>query len=255
MNTKRFSRNTKLTLACAAALIALTAPALTVPALAQDQKAQEQQADQHDSALAQQAKARAGKAAGQGVSNEKVPNPPRIEDSYPLASDADRAKTSKDLQQTVVDLLALFNDHKEAHWNLNGPLYLPLHEFYQEQADMYRKYADVFAERNLSLGYSIDGRYRTIATTSTLPDMPGGYITDNESLKLLIDRVTLFQKETYKVMREVDATDPVTSNKYQDLLYDVDHNLWQLRIHLKKPGGLGQDLPWAGQQSRDRAGQ
>lgn len=120
---------------------------------------------------------------------------------------------------------------------------------------MYRKYADVFAERNLSLGYSIDGRYRTIAATTTLPDMPGGYITDNESLKLLIDRVTIFQKKTYQSMREVSDSDPVTANKYQDLLYDVDHNLWQLRIHLKKPGGLGQDLPWAAQQGRDRAGQ
>ena len=237
-------------IACVAAMFTLAGAAC-----AQGQSAADQKADQHDAGLAQQAKTRAAKAAGQGQSNEKVPNPPRIEDSYPLASDADRAKSSKDIQQTVVDLLTLFNDHKQAHWNLNGPLYLPLHEFYQEQADMYRKYADIFAERNLSLGYSIDGRYRTIATTSTLPDMPGGYLTDNESLKLLIDRVTIFQKKTYQSMREVNDSDPVTSNKYQDLLYDVDHNLWQLRIHLKKPGGLGQDLPWAAQQGRDRAGQ
>ena len=223
-------------------------------AQAQSQQAQDKQADQHDAALGQQAKTRAEKAAGQGVSNEKVPNPPRIEDSYPLASDADRQKSSKDIQQTVVDLLALFNDHKQAHWNLNGPLYLPLHDFYQEQADLYRKYADTFAERELSLGYSVDGRYRTIAATSTLPDMPGGYMTDNETLKLLIDRLTIFQKKTYQSMREVESSDPVTANKYQDLLYDVDHNLWQLRIHIKQPGGLGQDLPWAAQQGRDRAG-
>ncbi len=248
MNRNFFPKNAKPLIGCIAATLALAAPALA-------QSAQDQQANQHDAALAQQAKSRASKAAGQGVSNEKVPNPPRIEDSYPLSSDADRAKSSKDTQQSVVDLLALFNDYKEAHWNLNGPLYLPLHEFYQEQADMYRKYADVFAERTLSLGYSVDGRYRTIAATSTLPDMPGGYITDNESVKLLIDRVTIFQKGTYKSMREVSDSDPVTANKYQDLLYDVDHNLWQLRIHLKKPGGLGQDLPWAGQQGRDRAGQ
>ena len=246
----------KFVFACAAATFALAGAACAQGQGAQDQKsAQDQKADQHDASLIQQAKARAGQAAGQGQSNEKVPNPPRIEDSYPLASDAERAKSSKNLQQTVVDLLALFNDYKLAHWNLNGPLYLPLHEFYQEQADTYRKYADVFAERNLSLGYSIDGRYRTIAATSTLPDMPSGYITDNESLKLLIDRVTIFQKKTYQSMRGVNDSDPVTSNKYQDLLYDVDHNLWQLRIHLKKPGGLGQDLPWAAQQGRDRTGQ
>ena len=46
-------------------------------------------------------------------------------------------------------------------------------------------------------------------------------------------------------MRDVSDCDPVTANKYQDLLHAVDHNLWQLRIQLKKSGGLGQDLPWA----------
>ncbi len=234
---------------------ALGAAFLTLAGAAHAQTAQDQKANQHDAALQQQATSRAAKAAGQGKSNEVVPNPPRIEDSYPLDSEATRTKSSKHLQQTVVDLFSLFNDFKEAHWNLNGPLYLPLHEYYQTQADTYRKYADVFAERNLSLGYSIDGRYRTIAATSTLPDMPGGYITDNGSLQLLIDRLTVFQKETYQDMRDVNDSDPVTSNKYQDLLYDVDHTLWQLRIHLKKPGSLGEDLPWAAQQTRDRAGQ
>ena len=100
----------------------------------------------------------------------------------------------------------------------------------------------------------MDGRYSTIAKTSTLPEMTGGYITDNESLQLLIDRVTVFQKEVYQDIRATQDSDPPTSNKYQDLAYDVDKNLWQLRIFLQKPGGLGQDLPWVAQQGRDRAG-
>lgn len=224
-------------------------------AQAQSSSAQTQQDNQHDTRLAQTAQARGQKAAGQGQSNEKIPSPPRVEDSYPLTSDAARDKSSKDLQQTVVDLLSLFNDYKEAHWNLNGPLYFSLHDYYQGQADLYRKYADVFAERELSLGYSIDGRYSTISSTSTLPQMPAGYITDNESLQLMIDRVTVFQKEVYKDIRDTQDSDPPTSNKYQDLAYDVDHDLWKLRILLKKPGGLGENLPWAAQQSRDRAGQ
>ena len=75
--------------------------------------------------------ARGQKAAGQGVSNERIPSPPRLEDSLPLAGEADRAKSSKILQQTTVHLLTLFNDYKQAHWNLNGPLYISLHEYYQ----------------------------------------------------------------------------------------------------------------------------
>ena len=61
----------------------------------------------------------------------------------------------------------------------------------------------------------------------------------------LVDRVTIFQKEMYRAMRDVSDCDPVTANKYRDLLHAVHHNLWQLCIQLKKSGGLGQDLPWA----------
>ena len=183
-------------------------------------------------------------------SNEKLPQPPVVTNSYPLANEADREKTVKLTQQLVVDLLATFNDYKEAHWNLNGPLYLVLHEYYQGQADYYRKEADVFAERTLHMGYSVDGRYSTIARTSTLPEMPAGYITDDDSLKLMIERVTVLDKEIYSDIAALNNSDPVTSNQLQDLAYVTDKNLWQLRIHLAKPGGLGADLPWAAQQSR-----
>ena len=227
---------------------------LAATGAAHAQSAEEKQAQQTDMRLQQDALARGNRAENQGQSVEKVPSPKRIEDSLPLPSDATRQKSAQILQQTTVDLLSLFNTYKEAHWNLSGPLYLPLHEFYQEQADMYRKYADVFAERQLSLGFSVDGRYQTIARTTKIPDMPAGYLTDNESLKLLIDRVTVFQKEVYQYIRDTSESDPPTSNKFQDLAYDVDHNLWQLRIHLKQPGGLGENLPWAAQQMHDRAG-
>ncbi len=214
-----------------------------------------QESSQTDTRTAREITSRASKAAGQGLSNEKLSQPKRLEDSYPLASDRDREKNAKLLQQLVVDLLATFNNYKELHWNLSGLLYLPLHEFYQEQADYYRKQADAFAERVLSLGYSIDGRYATTARTTKIMELPSGYITDNESLKLQVDRIAILQKEIYVAIRETNESDPPTSNKLQDLAYAVDHTLWQLRIHLAKPGGLGQDLPWVSQQSRDRTGQ
>ncbi len=236
--------------------VSLTALALCGVTLAQeaDLKPSDQKANQTDAKIGREAAARADRAKGPNPSVEKLPQPKRIEDSYPLPSDADREKTAKLLQQLVVDLLALFNQSKEAHWNLNGPLYLPLHEQYQEQADYFRAKADVFAERNLALGYSVDGRYSTIARTTKIPDFPGGYVTDTESLKLLIDRITVLQKEVYQDLRAIQDSDPPTSNQLQDLAFGVDKNLWKLRIHLQKPGSTGQDLPWTGQQGRERAG-
>lgn len=101
----------------------------------------------------------------------------------------------------------------------------------------------------------MDGRYSTISKTTKISEFPAGFVTDNESLKLLIDRITILQKQVYQNIKDTENTYAPTSNKYQDLAYMVDKNLWQLRIHLQKPGSSGQDLPWTAQQGRDRAGQ
>ena len=176
--------------------------------------------------------------------------PVRVEYSYPLKGDQERTKSVKALQQLTVDLLALHNMYKEAHWDLTGPLYVPLHEYFQQQADFYRQQADLFAERVLHLGAAIYGRFSTIARTTKLAEMPEGYLTDDHSIKLLLDRVTVLQKEIYQLIGETEESDPPTSNKLQDLAYSLDKNLWQLRAHLQKPSSRRGDLPWVGRQGR-----
>jgi starvation-inducible DNA-binding protein len=180
--------------------------------------------------------------------------PGRIEYSYPLKGDPERAKSVKALQQLTVDLLALQNMYKEAHWDLTGPLYLQLHEYFQQQADFYLVQADLFAERVLHLGSSVDGRYSTIARTTKLAELPDGYLTDDHSLKLLLDRVTVLQKEIYELIGETAESDPPTGNKLQDLAYSVDKNLWHLRAHLQKPSSRRGDLPWFRYQGADPSG-
>jgi len=146
-----------------------------------------------------------------------APQSGRIEYSYPpLKGDQERSKSVKALQQLTVDLLALHNMYKVAHWDLTGPLYVPLHEYFQQQADFYLQQADLFAERVLHLGASVDGRFSTIASTTKLAEMPDGYLTDDHSLKLLLDRVTVLQKEIYDLIVETEASDPPSSNKLQD---------------------------------------
>jgi starvation-inducible DNA-binding protein len=134
--------------------------------------------------------------------------------------------------------------YKEAHWDLTGPLFLPLHDYFQRQADFYLQQADLFAERVVQLGASVDGRFSTVASTTRLAELPDGYLTDDHALKLLLDRVTVLQKEIYGLIGETGESDPPTSNKLQDLAYAVDKDLWQLRAHLQKPSARRGDLPW-----------
>jgi DNA-binding ferritin-like protein len=180
--------------------------------------------------------------------------PGRIESSYPLKGDAERRQSVTGLQQLTVDLLALHNMYKEAHWDLTGPLFLPLHEYYQRQADFYLQQADLFAERVLQLGASVDGRFSTIARTTKLAEMPEGYLTDDHSLKLLLDRVTVLQKEIYELIGATEGSDPPTSNRLQDLAHAVDKDLWQLRAHFQESNSRSGDLPWSQHQGGDPSG-
>ena len=181
-------------------------------------------------------------------SNQRLPQPQREEAAYPLENNDDRLKTVKSVQQLTVDLLSIYDSYKQAHWNLTGPLYLVLHEYYQEQATYYLEQSDVFAERALHMGYSVDGRFATVVKTTKIAAMPAGYISDQQSLQLLIDRVTTLQKEVYSSLRALEESDPPTSNLMQELAHATDKNLWQLRVHLQKPGSLGDALPFTNEQ-------
>jgi DNA-binding ferritin-like protein len=76
---------------------------------------------------------------------------------------------------------------------------VPLHEYYQDWADEYREHADTFAERILQMGWGVDGRYAAIARTTNIPNMPPGYLSDDDTLRLLITRLTLLKQRSTKI--------------------------------------------------------
>lgn len=148
--------------------------------------------------------------------------------------EADKRKPiTDDLQATVVELLELFHDSKQSHWNLRGPLYLPLHEKLQENADDYRKYADLLAERILQVGNPVDSRTGVVAATANLGEFPGGYLSDKQVLILMTERITTVAKRLRQRIEHLSKIDEVTSNKLQDLSYELDKHVWQFRVHMQ----------------------
>jgi starvation-inducible DNA-binding protein len=171
-----------------------------------------------------------GSTAGSEVGNYRNPQA----DQWIPLEESKRQAINTDLQATVVELLELFHDAKQSHWNLRGPLYFPLHENLQEYADTYRKYADLLAERQLQIGMPADGRTSTIVQTVNLPAFPGGPLSDRQVLNLMTERIYTIAK---RVRARIDSTgkngDEVTSNKFQDLSYELDKQVWQFRAHMQ----------------------
>ena len=145
-----------------------------------------------------------------------------------------RQVINSDLQATVVELLELFHDAKQSHWNIRGPLYFPLHEALQEYSDLYLKYADLLAERQLQIGNPADGRTDVIVQTVNLPKFPEGFLSDKQVLEIMTERIFTVAK---RVRQRVESTgkigDEVTSNKFQDLSYELDKQVWQFRVHMQ----------------------
>ena len=157
---------------------------------------------------------------------------PAADPLIPVAADK-RQLITDELQATVVEPLELFHDSKQCHWNMRGPLYLPLHEKLQENADEYRKYADLMAERVLQVGHPIDGRTSVVAATANLGEMPGGYLTDKQVLILMTERITTVAKRVRQRIERMSKVDEVTSNKLQDLSYELDKHVWQFRVQMQ----------------------
>jgi starvation-inducible DNA-binding protein len=157
---------------------------------------------------------------------------PAADQLIPVEADK-RKPVTDDLQATVVELLELFHDSKQSHWNLRGPLYLPLHEKLQENADEYRKYADLLAERVLQVGNPIDGRTSVVAATANLGEFPGGYLTDKQVLILMTERITTVAKRVRQRIDHLSKIDEVTSNQLQELSYELDKHVWQFRVHMQ----------------------
>ena len=171
-----------------------------------------------------------GNTSGSELGNYRYPQA----DQWIPLEESKRQAINTDLQATVVELLELYHDAKQSHWNLRGPLYLPLHEHLQSYADLYRSYADILAERQLSIGMPADGRTATIVETANLPAFPGGPLSDRQVLQIMTERIFTIAK---RVRQRIDSTakngDDVTSNKFQDLSYELDKQVWQFRVHMQ----------------------
>lgn len=157
---------------------------------------------------------------------------PAADPLIPVEADK-RKPITDDLQATVTELLELYHESKQSHWNIRGPLYLPLHEQLQQNADEYLKQADILAERVLQIGNPVDGRPGVIVATANLGEFPGGFLTDKQVLILMTQHIDIVAKRVRQRIEHLSKIDEVTSNKLQDLSYQLDQHVWKFRVHMQ----------------------
>jgi starvation-inducible DNA-binding protein len=141
------------------------------------------------------------------------------------------AEQAEVLQATLVELIDLSLQAKQAHWNVVGPAFKPVHEFLDEMVAEYREWYDVVAERLTAVGGEPDGRSATIAGNTPLPPLPAGPIDDQAALAAFDERVTLVAADVRARVDRIRDIDPATQDVLIEILRGLEKQRWMLRAH------------------------
>ncbi|MBW4719740.1 Dps family protein [Saccharothrix obliqua] len=144
-------------------------------------------------------------------------------------SDSDKAAVGTVLQATLVDLIDLSLAAKQAHWNVVGKNFRSVHLQLDELVTTARTYTDEVAERASALGISPNGKAKTVAEGSGVPEFPDNWLKEADVVTAVVGALAKLIDRLRARIDETDKTDLVT----QDLLIEITraleqaHWMWQ----------------------------
>jgi starvation-inducible DNA-binding protein len=72
-----------------------------------------------------------------------------------------------------------------------------LHENLQKYADLYLKYANLLAERQLQIGMLANGRTSTVVQSANRPQFLGNPLSDRQVLDIMTERIYTVAKRIW----------------------------------------------------------
>ncbi|MFB4274837.1 MULTISPECIES: Dps family protein [unclassified Nonomuraea] len=146
----------------------------------------------------------------------------------PISGEA-RNTVAEALQGALVDLIDLSLVAKQAHWNLIGSHFRPIHLQLDEVTELARTHMDTIAERAVALGINPDGRSATISRSTKLPQPEGGWIEDGKVVATFTDILGGISKRMYERIQATDEPDPVSQDLLIAVAQDIDKQHWMFQ--------------------------
>ena len=144
-----------------------------------------------------------------------------------MVPDTARFTAASTMQKLLGELTALGMHAKQAHWNVMGPGFLPLHTLTDEVADDVRRWADRVAERAVALDFAVDGRPRTVGAVAG--QFPAGRLSDQEAVAELIGALERVARIARAALSGLELSDPVGHDIVVELLEGLEKYRWMLR--------------------------
>jgi starvation-inducible DNA-binding protein len=140
------------------------------------------------------------------------------------------------LNQQLADTSDIYSQTKQAHWNLKGIHFYPLHLLFDELAEHRQGEADEIAERAVQLGGYATGTVRMAAASSSLPEMETNIDAGIDYVRALVDRYGIHANNLRAgIEQATNAGDQDTADLLTEVSRQVDKDLWFLQAHLQGP--------------------
>jgi starvation-inducible DNA-binding protein len=137
------------------------------------------------------------------------------------------------LNQQLADTFDLQSQVKQAHWNVKGPTFIALHEFFDKLAEELEGSIDDLAERATALGGVAHGTARNAASASRLPEYPA-VVSGKDHVTALSDRYAALAKTTRAAIEAANVLgDADTADLFTQISRELDKSLWFLEAHLQ----------------------
>jgi starvation-inducible DNA-binding protein len=139
------------------------------------------------------------------------------------------------LNQQLADTLDLFSQTKQAHWNVKGAQFFPLHELFDKLAAELDGYADMIAERATALGGLALGTVRLSAANSQLPEYELEVTDSLPTVEAIADRYGALAASMRRAIGPAEEHgDPNTADLFTEVARGLDKSLWFLEAHVQK---------------------
>jgi starvation-inducible DNA-binding protein len=136
------------------------------------------------------------------------------------------------LNARLADTIDLLYQAKQAHWNVTGPDFYALHEFFEHISNELREHVDDIAERVTQLGGQAEGTLRMAAERSSLPEYPRQLSTGAAHLEALskgLGAAATSMREA--IDQSANLGDEVTVDILVGAGRAIEKLLWMVRAH------------------------
>ena len=139
------------------------------------------------------------------------------------------------LSTLLADQYVLAMKARKYHWNVVGPLFNALHEFFETHYSLLDKMVDQVAERIRALDNSAPGTMTEFLKSTELSEQPAIYPNAESMIAdLLTDHETVIRRLRDDAKRCTDFDDQGTCDFLTGMLRQHEHLAWMLRAQLQQ---------------------